>query len=115
MPADEGGPVYALNLFDVADAEEYRAYARQSPAEVARHGGRVVSLGHFRERLQGEVEARGVMIVVEWESAQALQRYRDDPSLADLHQHRENGTSSYVWIVFDRLEDLRPVLGRPGR
>lgn len=110
MPADHDGPVYALNLFDVADADEYRAYARRSPAEVARHGGRVVSLGHFRERVEGDVEARQVLIVVEWESAQAFAAYRDDPDLAGLHRHREDGTSSYVWMLFDRLEDLRPVL-----
>jgi uncharacterized protein (DUF1330 family) len=104
-------PVYALNLFDVSDADEYRAYARASPAEVERHGGRVVALGHFHERVVGEVEARQVMILVEWESRAAFAGYRDDPGLADLHGHRERGTTNYVWLLFDRLEDLRPVLG----
>lgn len=112
--AAEQGPVYALNLFDIADAEEYLAYARRSSAEVERHGGRVVAMGHFRERVQGAVEARQVMILVEWESAAAFESYRDDPALADLHPHREDGTSNYVWMLFDRLEDLRVVLGRGG-
>jgi hypothetical protein len=40
--------VYALNLFDVADRDEYLAYSKRSAAEVARHGGRVVALGKFR-------------------------------------------------------------------
>ena len=40
--------VYALNLFDVADRDEYLAYSKRSVAEVARHGGRVVALGKFR-------------------------------------------------------------------
>lgn len=35
---------------------------------------------------------------------------RNDPELADLHAHRENGTASYVWHLFDRLDDLRPLL-----
>jgi len=39
--------VYALNLFDVADREEYLAYSRWSAREVAKHGGRVVALGRF--------------------------------------------------------------------
>ena len=30
--------------------------------------------------------------------------------LADLHPHREQGTSAYVWHLFDRLDDLRPLL-----
>ena len=35
---------------------------------------------------------------------------RDDPKLVDLHPHRINGTSDYVWHLFDKLEDLRPIL-----
>ncbi len=35
---------------------------------------------------------------------------RQDPALADLHPHRERGTSAYVWHLFDRLDDLRPIL-----
>jgi uncharacterized protein (DUF1330 family) len=43
------GPIYAVNLFDIADREEYMAYSRRSRAEVASHGGRVIALGRFRE------------------------------------------------------------------
>jgi len=104
------GPVYALNLFDVADRDEYLAYARRSVAEVTAHGGHVVALGKFREAVQGDVAPRAVMIVVEWVSKEAFDGYRNDPALADLHPHRENGTANYVWQLFDRLEDLRPIL-----
>jgi uncharacterized protein (DUF1330 family) len=103
-------PVYALNLFNVRDREEYLAYARRSPAAVASHGGRVVALGKFHESAQGDIEPREVMILVEWESREAFESYCTDPDLADLHPHRENGTSEYIWHLFDRLEDLRPVL-----
>ncbi|MGH8690789.1 MAG: DUF1330 domain-containing protein [Burkholderiales bacterium] len=41
--------VYALNLFNVADREEYLAYSKRSAREVQAHGGRVVALGRFRE------------------------------------------------------------------
>jgi uncharacterized protein (DUF1330 family) len=41
-------PVYALNLFDVTNKEEYLAYSRRSAREVAAHGGRVVAIGKFR-------------------------------------------------------------------
>ena len=27
-----------------------------------------------------------------------------------LHPHRERGGGDYVWHLFDRLEDLRPIL-----
>ena len=108
--ADDDGPVYALNLFDVADRDEYLAYSRRSAREVARHGGKVVALGRFRESVTGDIAPRQVLIVVESESKAAFDSYRDDPELADLHPHREAGASAYVWQLFDRLDDLRPLL-----
>lgn len=107
---NSSGPVYALNLFDVADREEYLAYSRRSAREVAAHGGKVVALGRFAESMTGEIEPRQVMIVVEWESRAAFDGYCDDPALADLHPHRVNGSSAYVWHLFDKLDDLRPIL-----
>lgn len=104
--------IYALNLFDVADADEYRAYSRRSPAEVAKHGGRVVALGSFQQAIVGDIEPRQVLILVEWESRDAFDSYCNDPGLADLHPHRENGSSKYIWHLFDRLDDLRSVLSR---
>ena len=103
-------PVYALNLFNVADRDEYLAYSRRSAKEVQAHGARVVALGKFREAATGGIEPRSVMIVVEWASKEAFDSYRDDAKLADLHPHRVKGTRDYVWHLFDKLEDLRPIL-----
>ena len=105
-------PVYALNLFNIRDRAEYLAYSRRSAAEVAAHGGRVIALGKFQEAMTGEIAPRTVMILVEWESRQAYDAYCSDPALADLHPHRVNGTSDYIWHLFDRLDDLRPILKR---
>jgi uncharacterized protein (DUF1330 family) len=104
------GPVYALNLFDIVDREEYLAYSRRSAREVAAHGGKLLALGRFREAQKGDIAPRGVLILVEWESREAFQNYLDDPAMADLHPHREKGTGNYIWHLFDRLEDLRPIL-----
>lgn len=103
-------PVYALNLFNVSDKEEYLAYARRSAREVQTHGGHVVALGKFKESVAGDIEPRSVLILVEWSSREAFERYCNDPSLKDLHPHRVNGTSNYVWHLFDKLTDLRPIL-----
>jgi uncharacterized protein (DUF1330 family) len=104
-------PVYALNLFDVTDRDEYLAYSRRSTAEVGRHGGRVVALGKYADTIVGaDVAPRQVLILVEWESRAAFDRYNDDPELADLHPHRVDGTANYVWHLFDKLSDLRPIL-----
>jgi uncharacterized protein (DUF1330 family) len=106
--------VYALNLFDVADRAEYKAYARRSVTAVQAHGGRVVALGKFREAAAGDIQPRTVLILVEWTSKEAFDGYIQDPALADLHPHRVNGTRNYIWHLFDRLEDLRPVLSEGG-
>jgi uncharacterized protein (DUF1330 family) len=103
-------PVYALNLFNVSDRDEYMAYSRKSAKEVQAHGGRVVALGKFREVAVGDMEPRTVLILVEWASKEAFDSYRDDPALADLHPHRISGTRDYIWHLFDRLEDLKPIL-----
>jgi uncharacterized protein (DUF1330 family) len=108
----QDSPVYALNLFDLADPDEYLAYSRRSPKEVAKHGGHVIALGRFADAVVGEIEPRQVMILVEWESRAAFESYRDDPALADLHPHRERGAANYVWHLFERLDDLRPLLKR---
>ena len=104
------GPVYALNLFDVCNKEEYLAYSRRSAREVQAHGGRVVAIGKFRESATGDIQPRSVLILVEWESREAFESYCNDPALQDLHPHRINGTNNYVWHLFDKLTDLRPIL-----
>lgn len=73
------GPVYALNLFNVADRGEYLVYSRRSAKEVQAHGGRVVALGKFREAAAGDIKPRSVMILVEWASKAAFDGYCKDP------------------------------------
>lgn len=107
--------VYALNLFDLADNDDYLAYARRSPEAVGRHGGKVVALAHQgTEVIPGATPPRQAMVLVEWPSREALDAYRADPDLADLHPLREGGTLHYLWWTFDALEDLRPLLKREG-
>lgn len=50
------------------------------------------------------------MILVLWESREGFDAYNDDPDLADLHPHRVDGTTNYVWHLFDRLDGLGPLL-----
>jgi uncharacterized protein (DUF1330 family) len=78
------GPIYALNLFNVADRDEYLAYSRRSAKEVQAHGGRIIALGKFIEAAAGDIKPRTVMILVEWASKAALDGYCNDP-IADLH------------------------------
>jgi uncharacterized protein (DUF1330 family) len=102
--------IYALNLFNVANKDEYMAYSRRSAREVQAHGGRVVALGQLALAVAGDIKPRQVLILVEWDSKEAFDSYCNDPRLADLHPHRVKGTADYIWHLFDRLDDLRPIL-----
>jgi uncharacterized protein (DUF1330 family) len=101
-------PVYALNLFNIVSKEEYLAYAKRSVKEVKSHHGRVIALGKYHESVAGDLSPRQVFILVEWASKEAFDSYCNDPALADLHPHRENGTKDYIWQLFEKTEDLRP-------
>jgi uncharacterized protein (DUF1330 family) len=103
--------LYALNLFDLAPNDEYRAYARESVGATARHGGHVVAMGRLAGTVGGggDTGARHVMILVEWPSRAAFDAFLDDPALADLHERRAGGTAGYLWWLYDRLEDLGPL------
>jgi uncharacterized protein (DUF1330 family) len=109
--------LYALNLFDLATNDDYRAYSRRSPAAVAKYGGQVVALGlhsaHAAE-LSDAGAPREALILVEWPDRDSFDQFLADPELVDLHPLRENGTVRYLWWTYERLEDLRPLFqGRP--
>ena len=102
--------VYALNLFNVADKRNTSPTPAARRGRVQAHGGTVIALGRFREAAAGDINPRQVMILVEWDSKEAFDSYCNDPKLADLHPHRHKGASDYIWHLFDRLDDLRPLL-----
>ena len=104
-------PIYALNLFDLADNDLYKEYSKGSVQAVGKHGGKVVALGKLTSAVSSEgAEPREAMVLVEWPSPEAFQSFLDDPTNADLHPLREDGTRNYLWWAYDKLDDLRPLL-----
>ncbi len=103
-------PLYALNLFDLAENGLYKQYSRRSVEAVKTHGGKVVSLGKLAGDAGGSsVEPRKVMILVEWPSRESFDAFLEDPEHKDLHPLREGGTENYLWWLYESLEDLRPI------
>jgi uncharacterized protein (DUF1330 family) len=106
-------PVYALNLFDLADNDLYRQYSRRSADAVGKYGGRVVALGKLSQGApQLGDSPRQVMILVEWPSQEAFDEFVADPEHEDLHPLREDGTRNYLWWLYDSLKDLRPLFAK---
>ncbi len=101
----------ALNMFDVADLEKYLAYFSRLPEVAPQYGGRWVAFGRFRSHLTGDLAPRQVLLLVEWESEEAFNAFRNNPDLADFHPLRESGTTeSYIWQTFDGLDLFDPDL-----
>ena len=94
------GPVYALNLFNVADRVDILSIRAVPRRRCRRTAGRVVALGKFREVAAGDIKPRSVMILVEWASKAAFDSYCNDPKIADLHPHREKGACDDIWHLF---------------
>ena len=106
-------PVYALNLFDLADNDDYREYSKRSLAAVQKYGGSVPALGRLLDAAEeGDTEPRQALVLVEWPSREAFEAFLADPDNADLHPLRENGTRRYLWWLYEKLDDLRPLLAR---
>ena len=104
-------PVYALNLFDLADNDDYLAYSKHSVAAVGKYGGQVAALGYQGDDLLGtDTPVRSVIVLVEWPDRAALDSFLHDPELAHLHPLREGGTLNYLWWGYERLDNLRPLL-----
>lgn len=107
--------IYALNLFNLKSADEYKKYAREAQLGLERHGGKVVAVGDLVSSPQGDIKPRRVMMLVEWESKRAIRNYLEDPELAHIHQHREDGQEDFVWHLFEKLDDLRPILNAAAK
>lgn len=108
-------PLYALNLFDLADNDLYKQYSKRSVEAVRKHGGKVVSLGKLAGSAESDgAEPRRVMVLVEWPDREAFDAFVADPDYEDLHPLREGGTENYLWWLYEGLEDLRPVFRDQG-
>jgi uncharacterized protein (DUF1330 family) len=106
-------PLLALNLFDLAPNDDYRAYAKRSLTAVQKHGGRVTAIGMVDAEaspVEGDTHPRQAMILVEWPDREAFDAFQRDPDHRDLHPLRESGTENYLWWAYEKLDDLRPLL-----
>src|SRR3954463_2199290 len=68
--------LFALNLFDLADNDDYLEYSRRSLGAVREYGGSVVALGKLAPDApvsQGDTAPRQAMVLVEWASPGVFQ------------------------------------------
>jgi uncharacterized protein (DUF1330 family) len=100
--------VYALNVFNLVPGHEgeYRAYSARAAKIIYGLRGRVLQAGSNPIRRIHDDRERRQMIVVEFPSDAAFQKFLDEGERQDIHKLREASTTDYIWTLYEPW-DLR--------
>jgi uncharacterized protein (DUF1330 family) len=103
--------VLALNVFNLVPGREdvYRAYSEQAAKIIYGVRGRVLQAGWKPLRRIHDDRKRSQMILVEFPSEEAFQKFLDEGERQGIHQLRESSTSDYIWTLYEPW-DLRAWL-----
>ncbi|MEM1075763.1 MAG: DUF1330 domain-containing protein [Pseudomonadota bacterium] len=74
-------------------------YLPAANALVAKHGGKYLARTANHEQLEGEAQAVGLRIILEWPSRDAAQNFMNDPDYATHLVARTNGSSSFHFLI----------------
>lgn len=92
------------------DKTEYLAYIKAAEKALEKRGSKQLIFGKLIASPIGDIEPRQVLMAMEWDSMASIKSYIEDPDLYEVHPHRDNGVDDFVWQLFEKLEDLVPVL-----
>ena len=71
-------PAYLIAQVQIRDLAIYKQYTAQSPAIIAKHGGRILARGGATEILEGDTHERRV-VIVEFPSMAAAKEFYESP------------------------------------
>ncbi len=91
-------PVYMIASIEVLDREKYSEYVARVPATVEKYGGRYLVRGGRVTTLNGKWHPERV-IVLEFPSAEKLQRWFNSPEYSAIMPIRLRSTNSNVIMV----------------
>jgi uncharacterized protein (DUF1330 family) len=79
---------YVIAIIDVTNAEDYKEYARQVPATIAKYGGRYLVRGGKMETLEGEWPGSRT-VILEFPSLERAREWYDSPEYQPLRPLRQ--------------------------
>jgi len=91
-------PAYLIANIEVTDPKGFEDYRARVGAVIAQYGGRYIVRGGAVRALEGEMGFRR-LVVLEFPSAEAAQRFYDSPDYAPLLALRLASTRSTVALV----------------
>jgi uncharacterized protein (DUF1330 family) len=91
-------PAYIVGMMKVSDSHKYSEYRAGVSRTMEQYGGRFLVRGGALQRLEGDSPERR-MVVVEFESMEALQRFWNSPEYEALKKLRQAASDSDIWAV----------------
>lgn len=79
---------YVIAIIDVTNAEDYKEYARQVPATIAKYGGRYLVRGGKSEVAEGEWPGSRT-VILEFPSLERAREWYDSPEYKPLRPLRQ--------------------------
>ena len=89
---------YLLANIEVRDQAPFDEYRRRVPATIAAHGGRYLCRGGAVEILEGEFDAKRV-VLLEFPDAAAIRTWYASPEYQELLDLRERAATTMLMLV----------------
>ncbi len=89
---------YVIVDIDVKDAEGYKEYVKAAPATLAIYGGRYIARGGANETLEGEWNAKR-LVILEFPSAEKARAWLNSPEYAPARALRHKYAQTNMVLV----------------
>lgn len=93
---------YVIAIIDVTNAEDYKEYARQVPATIAKYGGRYLVRGGKMDLREGEWPGQRT-VILEFPSLERAREWYDSPEYEPLRPIRQSNSRGRI-AFFEGLE-----------
>ena len=89
---------YLVANIEVSDPAAFEEYRKRVPATIAAHGGRYLCRGGAVEMLEGEFDAKRI-VVLEFPSVAAARAWYASPDYQELLRLREQAANTMLMMI----------------
>jgi|28_taG_2_1085356.scaffolds.fasta_scaffold00067_65 uncharacterized protein (DUF1330 family) len=91
--------VYAYVNLSVTDETTFAAYRERAGAALAKHGARVVISTPAQSVIEGNRDATGRGVILEFDTREAALGWINDPDLQEVHALRRSSGNSAITLL----------------
>jgi uncharacterized protein (DUF1330 family) len=89
---------YVIVDIEVTDPEGYKEYAKMAPEAVKRYGGKYIARGGANETLEGDWQAKR-LVILEFPSVEQAKKWLSSPEYAPARALRHQYARSNMVVV----------------